>query len=176
MRIDSPASVPTLTQGYLYIPQHNSGAIAGSNPGTNNRVHLYAFDVPNNLTIAKIIINCSAGTGAQITVGIYSRDGNTLLGSATVASSVANVNTLTPSSPIALTPGSYWLAIAAATWSVSVQTMQVVAVQEALLNGYNKRFAYATNAMSAGSLPSATGTINAQGGAVNFPIVKLETA
>ncbi len=170
----TPAAGSTLASAFLLLPQP-FGSLSASNPGTNNRVWLCAFDVPFNMTVLKFLMEIPLGTGSSITIGIYNIAGSTNLGEKNIASTTAGVNTFTPASSIPLTPGSYWLAVAAATWGVSPQTVNIAANTELLLNGSKVRFGYATNTMSAGALPSTTGTINAAGGAVNFPLIKLET-
>lgn len=155
------------------FPPVGTSGRAGSNGGSSNVVGVVLFKLDAPITVNRVVINVSqnAGTGGKVAFGIYNASGNLLLQAQyTVPSGAAtgSVEILVTGAPITLAAGNYFFANSADATANGgpflVSTIAVDATQNHVLNGASvggPRIATATNAMSAGSLPSTLGVLTA---------------
>lgn len=97
------------------------GVAPGSTPGTlltvTATLYAYPFYIPNSIDLQTIALYTTTGqTGGAGHVGMYTDNGNgypdalVIDSGALIATSGAAVQTATPTAPLALNPGWYWLA------------------------------------------------------------------
>jgi hypothetical protein len=128
-----------------------------------NAVQVYLFELEVEFTVSKVSIT-SLGNSFSVhaNFGIYSFAGNKLVDSGPfVELTGSGVQTKTLSSPVTLSPGTYWLAQATDTntsgsWPAVVITQTTM---PAMLSKNSTRSALAANSMSGGVLPSTLGTL-----------------
>lgn len=146
------------------IISNEVGAMVGNNNTTltQNAVYLFAFEVNSNTTILGGKWWCGSTAASTANMAIYTLAGSIVSGSdsGAVNNSASSVASFTYSTPVTLAPGQYFMAFASATGT------DTYIVRSGAGNSTNMRERKATNSLSAGSMPTSTGTLLQQNVAV----------
>lgn len=140
--------------------------------GAANQVRFMRFFLPFNLSLSALTFNVQALSGGSTGgIGIYNKDGTSLLASGTASTASTGVKRVSVT-PVVLPIGFYLLAW---TNTGNVATFFVGTVNanlNAILNDTTPHTGTAANASAVGVLPATTGVLSAA--ALDVPVVKLE--
>ncbi len=178
-----PVLVGTVDQGYFFpvtiqAPQ-SSGATSSF---TANTMRVWQFVLPFAVTVNQMTFEvvATSGTGTSLGLGIWDAScSNLVLNSAAMTAggnpdiNVAGVKTKAISGgPITLNPGVYWLGMTTDSTTLTLRSTGLPSQAISQLNAQtNKKFAQAGNNGSAGTFPTACGSLTAA--AANQPPIML---
>lgn len=157
-----PASVDTGQVQPSIINNEVAAYVGTSGLLVANTVYLFAFELQTQVTIIKARWRMAATTTGTTNMGIYTQNGAAsalVSGSDTGAQTNAASadNNFTYATPILLSPGQYFMALAPSNSTDTYLTRGAAGTQG------TSRARLATNALSAGVLPATTGTLLAAG-------------
>lgn len=174
-KIGGGASLATAGQGFFYttgtlLPPTATNT-AFSTDSTANLVQVTTLILPYSVTVRKISVTVSTGSGASTfyDTAIYSADGSTkLIDAGTNAFSTQTSSTnlsVTLGAPVILSPGVYW---AAGGGTANNSGNSAIGVSysnlfDGAINVGATRFGTAANAIVAGAMPATLGTITPYG-------------
>jgi hypothetical protein len=148
-----------IVAGRLYVP---STLTTGTSHGTANTVVVFLWVLPFDFTVTKFVIeNTNAVASKFFAGGIYNSLGQLVLDSGPQSTAVASRKTITPSSPVKLAAGNYYLAHTSNDTTAQIRKLQNAQTHQNILNNNKARAGTAANASVAGQLPSSLGTITA---------------
>jgi len=170
------ANASTAGQGYffgytIYLPSATQ-TTAGDFQSAN-RVYVYQFVVPFQVTVRKVSINIGTGlAGSHVNVGLYNNSGSKLIDSGAFDTSVTGVLTATLGSPVVIPAGVYYQAQSSDSTSASLIPTtgpNPASISGPFLNASVSRIGRAANATSAGVLPATLGALTND--TFSFPLV-----
>lgn len=147
-----PAPTPTLIQNEAIAYSGNSTLAL-----TANNVYVYAFEIAGPVTITAVRWRMGGTATGHSNMALYTFAGSLVSGSDTGAqvNTASAANTFTYSTAISLQAGQYYLALACDNSTDTYLGGAVTVATDAL-----SRARVATNALSAGAMPSTLGTIS----------------
>lgn len=140
--------------------------------GAANQVRVMRFFLPINLSLGSLTLNVAALSAATTGgVGIYNKEGTSLLASGTFSSASTGVKRVSVTTVI-LPIGFYLLAWTCTSNVPTVFAGLFNANDIAIFNDTNVQLATAANASAVGVLPATTGALSAL--TSDIPCIKLE--
>lgn len=166
-------------EAYVFVPiWAESASTTATVAMTANQVKAWRFFLPIRITIAELSFNLSTtSAGGNISMGIYSSDGNTRhIDTGPILTTAGGVKRTVLGATVTLDPGFYWLA-----WTADNGTCRPSGVNNSaaflnVLNGDGNNFQWgaAGNSSSGGQLPATLGGVATQGSTTPTPYVKLQ--
>ncbi len=154
--------------GFLFPAQNWGGDFTSSIAFAANQLKVIEINVPVGFTVTKAHLYISgAASTSTLYAGIYDGTCSTLLSSGSGSSASPGLVNLSLASA-ALSAGTYYMALADSSGSVTLGAMSFGTVGGAGINqGTHPMFATAANAVSSGALPSSCGALSAV--SISFP-------
>ncbi len=174
------AGMSALTDDYIVTERDilpSGGTFTTSASGGTNTVYVVRFTLDRMLQVSTVHMSVGTGSvGNNLSFGIYSNDGNTLLvSSGSISTTSTGIKSVTLGSPVTLDAGVYLFAYA--TQNTTMRYAGFTAVNATAMDISNADvtvFATAANSASSGLIPSTTGALTPVNSGLNPMWVKFQ--
>ncbi len=174
------AGMSALTDDYIVSERDilpAGGTFTTSASGGTNTVYIVRFTLDRMLQVSTVHMSVGTGSvGNNLSFGIYSNDGNTLLvNSGTISTTSTGIKSVTLGSPVTLNAGVYLFAYT--TQNTTMRYAGFTALNSTAMDIANADitvFATAANSASSGALPSTTGALTPVNSGLNPMWVKFQ--